>query len=97
MIKHLNSIYAIVIAVCMIILIVIYSCFSERGLLQVLSLQSELREIEERNKSIQLENDELDEHVRLLNSDNMDYIEQLAREELGLSEPGELVYFFEKE
>jgi cell division protein FtsB len=97
MIKYLNSIYAIVIAVCVISLIVIYSCFSERGLFQVLSLQSELRKIEERNKSIQLENDELDEHVRLLNSDNMDYIEQLAREELGLSEPGELVYFFEKE
>jgi cell division protein FtsB len=97
MIKHLNSIYGICAAVCIIAFIIIYSCFSERGLLQVLSLQSELREIKAVNKSIQLENDELDAHVRLLNSDNMDYIEQLAREELGLSEPGEMVYFFEKE
>ncbi len=97
MIKHLNGIYGIVGAVCIIAFIVIYSCFSERGLLQALSLQSELREIEERNKSIQLENDELDAHVRLLDSDNVEYIEKLAREELGLSEPGEMVYFFEKE
>jgi cell division protein FtsB len=97
MIKYLNSIYGIVGAVCIIAFIVIYSCFSERGLLQVLSLQSELREIEELNQSIQLENDELDDRVRLLSSDNLDYIGQLAREELGLSEPGEMVYFFEKE
>ena len=97
MTKYLNSIYGICAAVCIIAFIVIYSCISERGLLQVLSLQSELREIKEVNKSIQLENDELDAHVRLLNSDNMDYIEQLAREELGLSEPGEMVYFFEKQ
>jgi len=27
----------------------------------------------------------------------VEYIEKLAREELGLSEPGEMVYFFEKE
>ena len=97
MIKHLNSIYGLVGVVSIIAFIVIYSCFSERGLLQVLSLQSELREIEELNKSIQLENDELDAHVRLLDSDNVEYIEQLAREELSLSEPGEMVYFFEKE
>ena len=97
MIKYLNSIYGIVGAVCIIAFIVIYSCFSDRSLLQVLSLQSELREIEELNKSIQLENDELDAHVLLLKSDNLDYFEQLAREELGLCEPGEMVYFFEKE
>ena len=97
MIKYLNSIYGIVGSVCLIAIIVIYSCFSDRGLLQVLSLQSELKEIEEVNKSIQLENDELDSHVLLLKSDNMDYIGQLAREELGLSEPGEMVYFFEKQ
>ena len=96
MIKYLNNIYGIFVAVFIIAFIVIYSCFSERGLLQVLSLKSELRKIEELNKSVQLENDELDAHVHLLDSD-MDYIEQLAREELGLSEPEEIVYFFEKE
>ena len=96
MIKFWNGIYGILVAVFIIVLIVIYSCFSERGLFQVLTLQSELKEIEELNKSIQLENDGLDNHIRLLDGD-MDYIEQLAREELGLSEPGEMVYFFEKE
>ena len=44
MIKYLNSIYGIVGAVCIIAFIVIYSCFGERSLLQVLSLQSELKE-----------------------------------------------------
>ena len=96
MIKYLNSIYGILILVCIITSIVIYSCFSERGLLKVLSLKSELREIEECNKSIQLENEALNESIPLLNDDPR-YIEKLAREELGLVGKGELVYFFEND
>lgn len=96
MIKYLKSIYGILIVVCIIAAIVIYSCFSERGLLKVFSLKAELREIEEFNESIQLENEAMNESIPLLN-DDLRHIEKLAREELGLLEAGEFVYFFENE
>ena len=94
MIKFLNSIYSIVIVVCIVVTIVIYSCFSERGLIKFISLKSELRKMEEFNNTLQLENEELKEYINLLNEDPR-YIEKLAREELGLLEKEELVYFFE--
>jgi cell division protein FtsB len=96
MIKYLNSIYGIGIVVCIIVSIVIYSCFSERGLLKVISLKSELKEMEAFNESIHLENEESKEYIYLLNEDTR-YIEQLAREELGLLKEGELVYFFKND
>jgi len=96
MIKYLNSLYGIVIVVSIIASIVIYSCFSERGLFKVISLKSELREMEEFNQNLQLENDELKEYIYLLNEDTR-YIEKLAREELGMLKEGEMLYFFEKD
>ncbi len=96
MIKYLNSIYGIVIVVCIIASIVIYSCFSERGLLKVISLKSELKEMEAFNESLQLENEECNEYIHLLKDDTR-YIEKLAREELGLLKEGEMVYFFKND
>ena len=88
--------YGIVIGVCIIVSMVIYSCFSERGLLHVLSLKSELKEIESFNESIRLENEECNEYIHLLNEDTR-YIEKLAREELGLLKEDERVYFFKND
>ena len=88
--------YGIVIVVCIIVSMVIYSCFSERGLLKVISLKSELKEMESFNESIRLENDECSEYIHLLNEDTR-YIEKLAREELGLLKDGEMVYFFKND
>ena len=96
MIKYLNSIYGIVIVVCIIASIVIFSCFSERGLLKVISLKSKLKEMEAFNQSLQLENEECNEYIHLLKDDTR-YIEKLAREELGLLKEGEMVYFFKNE
>ena len=96
MIKYLNSIYGIGIVVSIIVSIVIYSCFSERGLLKVISLKSELKEMEAFNESLHLENEECKEYIYLLNEDTR-YIEKLAREELGLLKEGELVYFFKND
>ena len=96
MMKFLNGIYSMIIVVGILVTIVIYSCFSERGLIKVISLKSELRKMEEFNNNLQLENEELKEYIILLNEDPR-YIEKLAREELGLLEKEELVYFFEYE
>ena len=96
MIKYLKSIYGILIVVCIIASIVIYSCFSERGLLKVISLKSKLKEMEAFNESLQLENEECNEDIHLLKDDTR-YIEKLAREELGLLKEGEMVYYFKKD
>ena len=96
MIKYLNSTYGIVIVVGIITSIVIYSCFSERGLLEVISLKSKLKEMEAFNKSLQLENEECNEYIHLLKDDTR-YIEKLAREELGLLKEGEMVYYFKND
>ena len=86
----------IVIVVCIIVSMVIYSCFSERGLLEVISLKSELKEMEAFNETLRLENEECNEYIHLLNEDTR-YIEKLAREELGLLKEGEMVYFFKND
>jgi cell division protein FtsB len=96
MIKYLNSRYGIVVVVCIIVSMVIYSCFSERGLLKVFSLKSELKKMEALNDSIRLENEECSEYIHLLNEDTR-YIEKKAREELGLLKEGEMVYFFKND
>ena len=96
MLKYLNSIYAVLIVVCIIVAIVVYSCFSDRGLLKVISLKSELKEMEIFNQKLQLENEECKENIDLLNEDTR-YIEKLARDELGLLKEGELVYFFKND
>lgn len=92
----MNSMYGIVIVVCIIVSMVIYSCFSERGLLKVISLKSELQEMESFNESIRLENEECKEYIHLLSQDTR-YIEKQAREELGLLKEGEIVYFFKND
>ena len=88
--------YGIVIFVCIIVSMVIYSCFSERGLLEVISLKSELKEMEAFNETLRLENEECNEYIHLLNEDTR-CIEKLAREELGLLKEGEMVYFFKND
>ena len=88
--------YGIVVVVCIIVSMVIYSCFSERGLLEVISLKSELKEMEAFNETLRLENEECNEYIHFLNEDTR-YIEKQAREELGLLKEGEIVYFFKND
>jgi len=76
-----------------IISILVYSCFSERGLVNVFLLKKELAEIEADKRSLAAENDKLKEYVYLLRN-NKRFIENIAREELGLVRNGEIVYFF---
>jgi len=94
--NYLNSIYGFIILLGCVFSIVIYSCLGERGLINVLSMQEELRRIQQTNKSLEQENESLKEYSNLLKNDTH-YIEKIAREELGLLKPGEVVYFFEND
>jgi cell division protein FtsB len=94
--KYLNSSYGCLILLGCVFSIVIYSCLGERGLKNVLSMRKELQKIEQNNRSLEQENKSLKEYSNLLKNDTH-YIEKIAREELGLLKPGEVVYFFENE
>ena len=71
----------------------LFTIFGERGLLHLWRLRGEKRELEERNFLLQKENELLRERIYRLRHDNL-YLEQIAREELGLVRPGEIVYRF---
>ena len=76
-----------------IILIACLTLFGERGLLRLHRMQEELMELAEENKSLAAENRALEREIMQLRSDR-DYLEKLAREELGLIREGEVVYHF---
>jgi len=62
--------------------------------MNVISLKKELSEIENYKQSLKIENKKLEEYNYFLKNDNK-FIENIAREELGLAKTGEMVYFFE--
>lgn len=74
---------------------VFFTFFGDKGLLQVYRLRKELREIERTNRDLEKENARLRTEIHQLRT-NRDYIEELARRELGLVKKGELVYQFDQ-
>jgi len=93
-VKFLNNVYGLFIILGFIFFILAYSCFGERGIMNVIALKKELSEIENYKQSLKIENKKLDEYNYFLKNDKK-FIENIAREELGLMKTGEMVYFFE--
>ena len=62
--------------------------------MNLLVLKKELREIEGYKQRLKVENDKLKDYIYLLKNDKR-FIENIAREELGLVKAGEIVYFFD--
>jgi cell division protein FtsB len=67
--------------------------WGERGLLAVWRKQRAIVRLVQEIEAIEQENSRLGREVQRLRSD-MHYIEKIAREELGLVRPGELVFEF---
>ena len=93
--KFLNTYYGFIMLFGLVACVLLYSCFGERGLVNVLSLQQELDEIDNYNKLLEAENEKLQHYIYLLRNDNK-VVENIAREELGLVRSGEIVYYFER-
>lgn len=72
-----------------------FTFFGDKGLLQVYRLKKELREIERGNRELEKENERLRAEIYRLRT-NRDYVEELARRELGLVKKGEVVYQFDQ-
>ena len=86
----------VLITVLMLVSVMIFfTFFGEKGLLQVYRLRRELREIERVNMELRQENERLRAEIGNLRT-NKKYIEELARRELGLVKKGEIVYQFDQ-
>ncbi|MDY0300042.1 MAG: septum formation initiator family protein [Trichlorobacter sp.] len=76
-----------------LLFILFFTVFGERGLLRITELNRELAQLEENSAELKAANTRLKEEVMLLNNDR-NYLERVAREELGLVKKNEVIYLF---
>jgi cell division protein FtsB len=76
-----------------VLLILGFTVFGERGLLNLIRYKRESRELVVEAERLREENERLKAEVERLKSD-LSYVERLAREELGMVKPGEIVIQF---
>lgn len=69
--------------------------FGNRGLIDNYLMNKKLVQLKLVNNGVAVENNELKKKIVLLRSD-LDYIESLARNELGMVKKGDIVYRFSK-
>jgi len=71
----------------------LFTLFGERGALHLWRLWGEDARLAERNFVLHKENESLRERIDQIRHDDA-YLEKIAREELGLVRPGEIIYRF---
>ena len=69
--------------------------FGKRGLVDNYAMKERLMSLKKGNQDISLENKELNKKATLLRGD-LQYIEMLARNELGMVKKGDLIYRYMK-
>ncbi len=85
--------YKACLAICVLFLVLfaVAAVWGDHGLIHVLRLRAQQTEQEQTAFLLQQRNERLRERIRRLQSDDS-YIEQLAREHLGLVKKGEIIY-----
>jgi cell division protein FtsB len=73
------------------IALTVHEVFGDRGFLAVRRRRQELQMLQEQVQKLQQENQKLEEQIKALKSDPK-AIEMLAREQMKLAKPGELIY-----
>jgi cell division protein FtsB len=79
----------------LILLLLLVTIVGERGALHLWRLRGEKTQLDEQNYRLQRANEALRQKIARVRGDNR-YLEKLAREELNLVRPGEVVYRFPK-
>lgn len=79
----------------LILALALVTVVGERGVLLLWRLRGEKNQLDEQNYRLQLENESLRQRIARLRRDDF-YLEKLAREELNLVRPGDVVYRFSK-
>jgi len=77
----------------LLVALVLFTAFGERGVFHLWRLWGEKKQLEDKNFLLQKENESLRERAYRIRHDDL-YLEKIAREELGLVRPGEMVYRF---
>jgi len=77
----------------LVLLILGYTVFGDRGLMNLVRARRQAQALQAEADRIRDENAKLTEEIRLLQTDPA-YVERLAREELGMVKPGELIFQF---
>ena len=77
----------------LIVLLSVYTIVGERGVFHLWRLRGEKAKLDEQNFSLQKENEALRQRISRLRHDDF-YLEKIAREELNLVRPGEVIYRF---
>jgi cell division protein FtsB len=75
----------------LLVLFVVAAVYGDHGLIHLLRLQREQRDLEHVAFELQQTNEQLRQRVHRLQFDDR-YLEQLARERLGLVKKGEIIY-----
>lgn len=75
----------------LIALLSLVTIVGERGALHLWRLRGEKSRLDEQNYLLQKENEALRQRIYRIRNDD-DYLEKVAREELNLARPGEVVY-----
>jgi cell division protein FtsB len=92
---HLSERWPLYVFGALISLLMLVTIVGERGALHLWRLRGEKSHLDEQNYRLQRENEALRQRIgRLRNDDG--YLEKLAREELNLVRPGEVIYRFPK-
>jgi cell division protein FtsB len=78
----------------LIVLLSLVTIVGERGALHLWRLRGEKSRLDEQNYRLQKENESLRQRIYSLRNDD-EYLEKVAREELDMVRPGEVVYRFQ--
>lgn len=90
---HFSSRWLLYFLACSIILLSLYTIVGDRSAIHLWRLQGEKEKLDQQNYVLRRENEALRQRiVRLRNDDS--YLEMIAREELNLVRPGEVIYRF---
>ena len=79
-----------------IIFILFFTVFGERGLMRIYHLSKEKQEIQKNLEFFKSENEKLKREIEALRSDRR-YLESIARRDFGLVRQNEIIYQFPKQ
>ena len=89
--------YLIGLFVILIITILYLMTFSQSSIITYFKLRKEVKENKEILNSLQKHSDELHSKIKKLESNDLEYLDQLARDKHDLSDPDEIIIFNNKE
>jgi cell division protein FtsB len=90
---HISQRHVLYVLGGLILLLMGVTIIGERGAIHLWRLRGEKSRIDEQNYLLQKENESLRQRVSRIRNDNH-YLEKLAREELNMVRPGEVIYRF---